>query len=344
MFCDLDGRCLNAIPRTMIESKGGESIKGMTIRDETLIELARHVAETLGIVGPANIQCFREPDGTHCVTDINPRFGGGFPLPLAAGGRYPELALALARGEQLEPRLGDFREGVVMTRFFSDLSLTPNGDGTLKPLAPANEVRRHRGSRVHRLAADRGAASQRATTCVGGRLLHRLLRRRAEGGERGAGSTSTRLDLAEEELDFDGLRRRLPPGRAAGRAQLRRRVPGLPAPQRAREPQRVFEAAAATACASCSRRRLRSTAPPSATRRPRTPSRIRSRRTGSRSSPASSSPTPTPAAFGLDASCCATSRFRARGSGPTWRFARIVDALARARRSSCTATATSRAA
>jgi carbamoyl-phosphate synthase large subunit len=137
VFSDLDGRCLNAIPRTMIESKGGESIKGMSIRDEVLIELARDVAESLGIVGPANIQCFREDDGTHFITDINTRFGGGFPLPLAAGGRYPELALALARGERPEPRLGDFREGIVMTRFFSDLSLTPNGDGTLKPLAPA---------------------------------------------------------------------------------------------------------------------------------------------------------------------------------------------------------------
>ena len=137
VLCDLDGRCLNAIPRTMIESKGGESIKGMTIRDERLIELARDVAEKLQLVGPANIQCFREADGTHFLTDINTRFGGGFPLPLAAGGQYPELALALARGERPEPRLGDFREGVVMTRFFSDLSLTENGDGTLKPLAPA---------------------------------------------------------------------------------------------------------------------------------------------------------------------------------------------------------------
>jgi carbamoyl-phosphate synthase large subunit len=137
VFCDLEGRCLNAIPRTMIESKGGESIKGMSIRDEQLIELARGVAEKLRLVGPANIQCFREADGSHYFTDINTRFGGGFPLPLAAGGRYPELALALARGERPEPRLGDFREGIVMTRFFSDLSLTPNGDGTLKPLAPA---------------------------------------------------------------------------------------------------------------------------------------------------------------------------------------------------------------
>jgi carbamoyl-phosphate synthase large subunit len=133
VFCDWDARCLNAIPRTMIESKGGESIKGMTIKDWSLIEFGRRVSETLGIVGPANIQCFREADGTHYVTDINPRFGGGFPLPTAAGSRYPELALSLAKGERPEPRLGEFRAGVVMTRFFSHVTLTADDGGTLVP-------------------------------------------------------------------------------------------------------------------------------------------------------------------------------------------------------------------
>jgi len=135
VFCDFEGRCLNAIPRTMVESKGGESIKGMTIKDWDLIDYGRAVAEALPIWGPANVQCFREPDGTHQVTDVNPRFGGGFPLPLAAGGRYPELALQLANGEQPEPRIGEFREGVVMTRFFSHLSLTAGDGGTLEPFA-----------------------------------------------------------------------------------------------------------------------------------------------------------------------------------------------------------------
>ena len=64
VFCDLTGTCLNAIPRTMIESKGGESIKGMTIKDWELIEHGRRVAEALPIWGPANIQCFREEDGS----------------------------------------------------------------------------------------------------------------------------------------------------------------------------------------------------------------------------------------------------------------------------------------
>ena len=133
VFCDLDGRCLNAIARTMIQSKGGESIKGTSILDTELIEHARRVAETIGIVGPACIQCFREPDGSLPVTDVNPRFGGAFPLPLAAGSRYPELAIALANGERPEPRVGEYLEGVTMTRFFSDICLVDDGLGGLRP-------------------------------------------------------------------------------------------------------------------------------------------------------------------------------------------------------------------
>jgi carbamoyl-phosphate synthase large subunit len=132
VFCDLDGRCLAAVPRTMIESKGGESIKGMTIRDDELIRFACRVSEALPIIGPANVQCFREPNGELQVTDVNPRFGGGFPLPTAAGSRYPELALALANGERPEPRLGEFREGIVMTRYFSQVIL----DGSEVALEP----------------------------------------------------------------------------------------------------------------------------------------------------------------------------------------------------------------
>jgi carbamoyl-phosphate synthase large subunit len=139
VFCDLDGRCLAAVPRTMIESKGGESIKGMTIKDPGLIEFSCRVSEALRIIGPANVQCFREPDGELLVTDVNPRFGGGFPLPTAAGSRYPELAIALANGERPEPRLGDFREGIVMTRFFSQVVLE-EVDGALVERAQAEAV------------------------------------------------------------------------------------------------------------------------------------------------------------------------------------------------------------
>ena len=139
VFCDLEGRCLNAIPRTMILSKGGESIKGTSLQDPELIEYGRLVSETVGLKGPANVQCFREPDGSLPVTDVNTRFGGGFPVPLAAGSCYPELALALARGESPEPRLGEFEEGVTMTRFFSEVCLRRDDDGSLRPGDPVHD-------------------------------------------------------------------------------------------------------------------------------------------------------------------------------------------------------------
>jgi carbamoyl-phosphate synthase large subunit len=137
VFCDLDGVCLNAVPRTMLHSTGGESVKGMTIKDWDLIHFAAGVAETLRLRGPACIQCFREADGSHRVTDVNPRFGGAFPLPTAAGSRYPELALALAAGERPEPQLGEFQEGVVMSRYLAQVILVRNADGVLEPLEQA---------------------------------------------------------------------------------------------------------------------------------------------------------------------------------------------------------------
>jgi carbamoyl-phosphate synthase large subunit len=61
LLCDLGGRCLNAIPRTMIESRGGESIKGTVVFDEELIDLGKVVGEALGVRGPCTVQAFRDP-------------------------------------------------------------------------------------------------------------------------------------------------------------------------------------------------------------------------------------------------------------------------------------------
>jgi carbamoyl-phosphate synthase large subunit len=132
ILCDLDGRCLNAIPRTMIESRGGESIKGMVIHDPELIELGRAVSETLGFRGPATVQAFRDAEIGLGITDVNTRFGGAFPAPMYAarpGHTYPELIVRMAAGERIEPHVGDFAHGHTFTRYFWQIEL----DGDLRP-------------------------------------------------------------------------------------------------------------------------------------------------------------------------------------------------------------------
>jgi carbamoyl-phosphate synthase large subunit len=125
---DRDGRCLNAIPRTMLESRGGESIKGQVIHDEELIELGRRVMEALVVAGPATIQVFRDPDIGVGITDVNTRFGGAFPAPSYAalpGRSYPELIVRMAAGERIEAHVGEFRAGMTFTRYYWQLELDP---------------------------------------------------------------------------------------------------------------------------------------------------------------------------------------------------------------------------
>jgi carbamoyl-phosphate synthase large subunit len=126
---DRSGRCLNAIPRTMLESRGGESIKGQVIRDRELIELGRTVMESLAVRGPATIQVFRDPDIGIAITDVNTRFGGAFPAPAyaaSAGRTYPELIVRMAAGEDPDPHVGEFDEGMSFTRYYWQLELDEN--------------------------------------------------------------------------------------------------------------------------------------------------------------------------------------------------------------------------
>ncbi len=132
ILCDLDGRCLNAIPRTMIESRGGESIKGTTLRDDELIELGRAVGEALPVRGPCTVQAFRDPELGLAVTDVNPRFGGAFCAPMYAarpGRTYPELILRIATGAPVAPHVGDFEDGLTFTRWYWHTEL----DGEMRP-------------------------------------------------------------------------------------------------------------------------------------------------------------------------------------------------------------------
>jgi len=136
---DQQGRCLNAIPRTMLESRGGESIKGRVIHDAELIELGCSVMEQLQVRGPATIQVFRDPDIGLAITDVNTRFGGAFPAPAYAarpGRTYPELIVRMAAGEAPEPHVGEFDAGMSFTRYYWQLELDSEMHPTGRDIVP----------------------------------------------------------------------------------------------------------------------------------------------------------------------------------------------------------------
>jgi carbamoyl-phosphate synthase large subunit len=136
---DREGRCLNAIPRTMLESRGGESIKGTVIDDPELVALGRSTMEALGVRGPATIQVFRDPRLGLRITDVNTRFGGAFPAPALAalpGRSYPELIVRMAAGERVDPHVGEYRAGVTFTRYYWQLELDERLQPTGNDITP----------------------------------------------------------------------------------------------------------------------------------------------------------------------------------------------------------------
>jgi len=116
ILADLGGKVINVVPRKRIEVRAGEINKGKTIKEEKLIEYGKIIVEKLEGIGPITIQCFKKGDKVQFI-EINPRFGGGYPLSFAAGVNYPELLIQMILGEKVAPRVGEFEENLIMLRW-----------------------------------------------------------------------------------------------------------------------------------------------------------------------------------------------------------------------------------
>ncbi len=119
VYVDLAGACRAAVPRWRMATRGGEVAKGMTVRFPAMQELAWRVAEALpGAWGVLNIQIFHDPASDRVlVSEINARFGGGYPLTHEAGAPMARWIIEESLGRPISPPTDEWRDGVVMLRY-----------------------------------------------------------------------------------------------------------------------------------------------------------------------------------------------------------------------------------
>lgn len=119
---DLEGTLLHYVPRVRVRTRAGESIQGRTLPDSEveawLRPLLRDVGR-LGARGPITLQAF-QTDPEPILSEINARFGGGFPLAHAAGGHYPAWIVQMCADQSIEPRLGAYTADLCMTRAYTE--------------------------------------------------------------------------------------------------------------------------------------------------------------------------------------------------------------------------------
>ena len=122
IFIDLKGKVRTVLPRLRLEVRGGEVSKGMTVRNKKLIAFVRKAAAALpGAVGALNLQVFEDAHGEFRISELNPRFGGGFPLAYWAGADFPWW-LYLMLNKRLERVKTDrWKAGVIMLRYDDEI-------------------------------------------------------------------------------------------------------------------------------------------------------------------------------------------------------------------------------
>lgn len=112
----ISGKCTDIFVKKKIKMRAGETDKSVSYKDEALFTLIRDFAESCGFRGMIDIDIF-EIDGVYYISEVNPRFGGGYPHAYACGVNMAQAVIRNLQGQENEVRIGEYAEGICMMKY-----------------------------------------------------------------------------------------------------------------------------------------------------------------------------------------------------------------------------------
>lgn len=105
-----------------LRMRAGETEKSVSVKDEALFTLVKQTAETLSLAGPIDMDIFCV-DGKYFISEINPRFGGGYPHAYSCGVNFPKMIAANLTGKENTDTIGSYEDGICMLKYTDLLTL-----------------------------------------------------------------------------------------------------------------------------------------------------------------------------------------------------------------------------
>lgn len=112
----ISGKCTDIFVKKKIKMRAGETDKSVSYKDEALFTMIQKFVEECGFRGMIDIDIF-EIDGTYYISEVNPRFGGGYPHAYACGVNMPAAVIRNLAGEENEVTIGAYSENVCMMKY-----------------------------------------------------------------------------------------------------------------------------------------------------------------------------------------------------------------------------------
>ena len=96
--------------------RAGETDKSVSFKDEKLFEIINKFCGEFGFLGQIDIDIF-DIDGTYYISEVNPRFGGGYPHAYESGANHMKLILNNLDGIQNKSSIGNYDSGTYMMKY-----------------------------------------------------------------------------------------------------------------------------------------------------------------------------------------------------------------------------------
>ncbi|MDR2888402.1 MAG: ATP-grasp domain-containing protein [Lachnospiraceae bacterium] len=112
----ISGQCTAIFIKEKIKMRAGETDKSVSIRDEQLFVLIKDFVEGCGFCGMIDIDIFK-CDGSYYFSEVNPRFGGGYPHAYACGVNMAQMVFNNLEGRINPVAIGDYAADVVMMKY-----------------------------------------------------------------------------------------------------------------------------------------------------------------------------------------------------------------------------------
>lgn len=99
-----------------IKMRAGETDKSVSVKDEKLFELIKRFVAKAGFKGIIDIDIFKVKD-EYYISEVNPRFGGGYPHAYECGVNVPRMIINNLDGIYNQEVVGQYVKDVYMIKF-----------------------------------------------------------------------------------------------------------------------------------------------------------------------------------------------------------------------------------
>lgn len=112
----VSGEVIDIFIKEKIKMRAGETDKSISVEIPILKKMLKEFVIEVGLTGQIDVDIF-ERNGDYLISEVNPRFGGGYLHAHETGCNFPKLIINNLLGKKNQPELDKYRKKTIMMKY-----------------------------------------------------------------------------------------------------------------------------------------------------------------------------------------------------------------------------------